>query len=107
MSTKNFTIKRRAGKLQQHIDALSRTHICLNLDIDRLREFTKKEDLTFLPKPVEKHGIVTVKIGDRFRAYVPKSLRRTLLQSSQKIITVALERTKPSTLSQTVIGSQA
>ena len=79
LSSYDFKVLHRPGAAQQHVDALSRAPIALHLSFQELRDAQSAADLTFVRKPVERGGIVTVESGKRKRAVVPESLRSTLL----------------------------
>ena len=92
-----FDIKHKSGASQQHVDALSRNPVlhlalpktesafgsgdntALHLTAQGLIEEQSKEDLSFIRKPHIRQNITTVNHSNRFKAYVPKSLRSKLL----------------------------
>ena len=74
------TIVHRPGKAQQHVDALSRVHSVLHLTTDELIEAQSKADLSFVQRPINFKGIISVKHRNLTKAVVPPELRPKLLE---------------------------
>jgi len=101
LSTFNFTIEHRPGTSQAHVDALSRAPLAYHLTFDEndqpqvrnlasnstvyhltfeeLQEAQKSANLSCIRKPVDRRGIITIQQRGSQKAYVPETLRRTLL----------------------------
>ena len=80
LSTYTFKIIHKAGKSQQHVDALSRSPISMHLTPEELIESQSKADLSFVRKLIDRKGIKMIKHGILFKAIVPPDLRYKLLE---------------------------
>ena len=79
LSMFSFIIKHKAGKAQQHVDALSRIPAVLHLSIEELQKKQNSEDMTYVKNPVIRHNIITVKHRSMYKAVVPQQLRSKLM----------------------------
>lgn len=80
LSTLTYELFHRAGKSQQHVDALSRAPITLLIDVAEIKQHQANEDFSDIRQPFKIDGIITVKTNGTTRAIIPPSLRTKVLQ---------------------------
>jgi transposase InsO family protein len=79
MSTHTFKIIHKAGRAQQHVDALSRSPVCLHLSPKEIMDSQTNSDMTFVKNPIKRQNVITVRHKGLFKAVIPPSLRSKLL----------------------------
>jgi transposase InsO family protein len=79
LSTYSFDVIHRAGRNQQHVDALSRSPISCHLTPEELTEAQKQSDMSYVKDPKLRQNVITIKQRNLYKAVVPKQLRPKLL----------------------------
>ena len=84
LSTYPLKIEHRAGKLQTHVDALSRNPLPIpvhtyTVSTNDLITAQQTSDLSFVQKPIVRNNVITVKQNGLFKAVVPQSLKTQIL----------------------------
>ena len=78
LSTLTYELIHRAGKNQQHVDALSRAPVTLHLEAEELKTHQQKSDMSYVKYPVDHNNITMVRVAGQLKAVVPESLRHKL-----------------------------
>ncbi|UYV79843.1 hypothetical protein LAZ67_18000901 [Cordylochernes scorpioides] len=79
LSSKSCNIVHRSGKQQTHVDALSRLPV-VNIATQELQEHQQNSDLSFLKNSHTQDGVVMIKQKGVFKAVVPNSLTKKILE---------------------------
>ncbi|UYV61460.1 K02A2.6-like, partial [Cordylochernes scorpioides] len=79
LSSKSCNIVHPSGKQQTHVDALSRLPV-VNIATQELQEHQQNSDLSFLKNSHTHDGVVMIKQKGVFKAVVPNSLTKKLLE---------------------------
>lgn len=79
LSTFTYELFHRAGRSQQHVDALSRAPVTLLIDANEIKQHQSTADFSEIKQTFNVNGIITVKTNGSTRAIIPPTLQNKVM----------------------------